>query len=359
MQLLRDKALRVESPGATVALEVRVESLWLAQTFYPEVLVWRVWFKGCAVIGPAVILLRDQHGVLHGCGARVLKVVRYRPTTAIGQGRAVRLRLASDGDNWFEIALRITDLSAFCAVRQRGNRGFLSDESVTRLPTGAVAIGGGAAVDYIATATPTAFYMPSSKVVAFWSKTDGQHFLFFDTPRAMAAGKFGALAQVDALRVESGSQALHHFFLTLPFTRAPLPAPLFGNRLTKAARAAFALMCAVDGVGEDYQVMRAEPGVFAVVARREGARWRVAGIADRPITLTVRFEELWWRTPQVLRGESYSVIILRDVTAADVAASSNMEADSVAEIFGGQAPDVRVVLDLARDGGFLLTFTTG
>jgi hypothetical protein len=77
--------------------------------------------------------------------------------------------------------------------------------------------------------------------------------------------------------------------------------------------------------------------------------WRVAGVTAAAQTLTVRFEDLWLRTPAALRATRYTVQILRDPIAGEDGAV-------VDETFAGQAPDVRVALDLARDGGFLLTF---
>ena len=59
--------------------------------------------------------------------------------------------------------------------------------------------------------------------------------------------------------------------------------------------------------------------------------------------------EVTLRTPVALRATRYTVQILRDPIAGEDGAV-------VDETFAGQAPDVRVALDLARDGGFLLTF---
>ena len=77
--------------------------------------------------------------------------------------------------------------------------------------------------------------------------------------------------------------------------------------------------------------------------------WRVAGITAAAKTLTVRVEDLWLRTPAEWRAPHYTVEILRDPIAGEAGAV-------VQETFAAQAPDVRVALDLARDGGFLLTF---
>jgi hypothetical protein len=95
--------------------------------------------------------------------------------------------------------------------------------------------------------------------------------------------------------------------------------------------------------------MRGEPGEFAVAAQRQGRVWQVAGVTAAARTLTVRFEELWQRMPAELRALAYTVDILRDPIQGE-------PGDGVEEAFSDQAPDVRVALDLAKSGGFLIAF---
>jgi hypothetical protein len=97
-------------------------------------------------------------------------------------------------------------------------------------------------------------------------------------------------------------------------------------------------------------MMRGEPDDFAVMARRKDGVWQVSGVTATAQTLTVRFEDLWLRLPLELRATRYTVAIVRDPLAGETG-------DCVAESFAGQAPDVRVALDLAEGGGFALTFT--
>jgi len=135
----------------------------------------------------------------------------------------------------------------------------------------------------------------------------------------------------------------------VPFTKAELPAPAFGEALTPAFRAAFEMMLGRAASSDDFWMMRGEPGEFAVAARRCGGLWQIGGVAAEAQTLTVRFEDVWLRTPPELRAERYAVEILRDPIKGEAD-------DRVAESFAEQAPDVRVALDLSRNGGFLLTF---
>ena len=97
---------------------------------------------------------------------------------------------------------------------------------------------------------------------------------------------------------------------------------------------------------ENFHVMRGEPDDFLVFARRSGAAWQVGGFTVDATTLTVRFEDVWNLTPPDLRVTSYSVEVLRDGVSA---VSQN--------ILPGIAPDARLFIDLAANGGFLFTFT--
>ena len=92
--------------------------------------------------------------------------------------------------------------------------------------------------------------------------------------------------------------------------------------------------------------MRSEPDDFLVFARRTGAAWQVGGFTVEATTLTVRFEDVWELTPPELRATSYGVTVLRDGKDA-------VHPDLLTDI----APDARIFIDLAANGGFLLSFT--
>ena len=152
----------------------------------------------------------------------------------------------------------------------------------------------------------------------------------------------------------------------------------FGEAVTSAARAAFRAFLGIDGEGDAFHVMRGEPDDFLVFARRlrrsrgdrptgasrrsrgdrptgasrrsrgdrpTGAVWQVGGFSVEATTLTVRFEDVWNLAPPELRATSYSVDVLRDGVSA---VSQN--------ILPGIAPDARLFIDLAVNGGFLFTF---
>jgi len=345
----------LDSPAKRVRAELAVETVWIGTTVYPACPVWRVWYDDRPVIDTSTLGVMTKKGPL-ATGMRLVKATRHRPQTGIGPGRELRARFADRGGRDLDVCIRVTDLSAFCSVkvaRSRTRPG--RDLSVTRFPEGSALLGKGETSN-AERRTPNAErgggglqvrFVPSGKVVAWWRHGTEQHAVFFDRPADLAERRFGAIGTIESLPVENGRQGCEHLFLTVPFTKAMLPAPAFGAAVTPAYRAAFELL--LGRGGDDFWVIRGEPGEFAVGARRQGGVWQVGGITADARTLTVRFEDLWLRMPPELRSLRYAVEILRDPTKGETG-------DRVEESFAGQAPDVRVALDLAASGGFVLTF---
>jgi hypothetical protein len=84
-------------------------------------------------------------------------------------------------------------------------------------------------------------------------------------------------------------------------------------------------------------VIREEPGEYRVAALySEDGTFSVIGETVKPITLTVRVEDVWNRVPEGLRRYSYSATVWRDGAEAP----SNMLKDV--------APDARIFLDFSR-----------
>ena len=187
---------------------------------------------------------------------------------------------------------------------------------------------------------------------ALWSESPGCPPRSWSRPADLAQARLGTDHVVEALALADGRDLLTAAFAVVPFAHGPLPEPVFGEAVTPAARAAFRAFLGIDGEGEAFRVMRGEPYDFLVFARRSrgdgptGAVWQVGGFAVDATTLTVRFEDVWELTPPELRVTSYSVDVLRDGVSA---VSQN--------ILPGIAPDARLFIDLAANGGFLFTFT--
>ena len=382
-----DFPLTLLSPCKRIRAEVSVETVWIGPTVYPESPVWRVWCGGRLVVDTSTVGLQPPGGSPLAYGMRLVKATRHRPQTGVGPGRELRARFASRDGSELEVRVRVTDLSAFCAVRQAGKRmskkaaGRLvrtlalhcqaetwranvpvsrdgseaSDLCITRFPAGSVLLGNGETLNAQRSTFnaqcdgPQALFAPGGKLVAFWRHGLEQHIVFFDRPGDLTVRRFGALERVDELIVADGRQGCNHLFLTVPFTKAALPAPAFGDAVTPAYRAAFEMMLGRGAASDDVWMMRGEPGEFAIAARRQGNVWQVAGVTASARTLTVRFEELWLRMPAEQRALTYTVEILRDPITGEAG-------DRVEESFADQAPDVRVALDLAKSGGLLITF---
>ena len=191
-----------------------------------------------------------------------------------------------------------------------------------------------------------------------WAHSPGCAARAWARPADLAEARLGTDPAVTSLDLADGHDLLAAAFTVVPFARGPLPEPSFGEAVTPAARAAFRGFLGLDGVGDDFHVMRGEPDDFLVFARRfgpgwrsqgdslTGASWQVGGFTVDATTLTVRFEDVWDLTPPELRATSYGVGVLRDGEDA-------VHPDR----FPGIAPDARLFIDLAANGGFLFTFT--
>ncbi len=374
---LSERSLALLSPSKRVRAEVAVETVWIGATVYPESPVWRVWCDERLVVDTSTVGLMTEEGPL-AYGMRFKKATRHRPQTGIGPGREIRARFAGRDGRELDVCVRVTDQSAFCAVREVGRRPSrahyeqeagrvakatvcsgavrrfsenahdVKDLSITCFPEGSVLLGKTGTLNAQREGSQVLF-APSGKLAAFWRHGLEQHAVFFDRPGDLAVRRFGAVERVEELLVADGRQGCEHLFLTLPFTRADLPAPVFGEAVTPAYRAAFDLMLGRGAASDDFWMIRGEPGVFAVAARRQGGVWQAGGVTAEAQTLTVRFEDLWLRMPAEVRALRYTVEILRDPTKDE-------SGDRVEESFADQAFDVRVALDLAKSGGFLMTF---
>ena len=197
--------------------------------------------------------------------------------------------------------------------------------------------------------TTRIFFAPSGKLVAEWQRTGGPlKMAVVDRPGDLAVKRF-EVAPLESWSIQNGKQGCQSLFDLVPFVAGDVPVPTFDACLTPAFCKAYLCVIERDVAIDDFWMIRGEPGVFAVVAQRRGASWRVCGVTGESRTLTVRFEDLWLRMPAELRALSYTVDVIRDPNAKE-------QGVLIEESFAGQAPDVRIALDLSSNGGFLLTF---
>ena len=161
-------------------------------------------------------------------------------------------------------------------------------------------------------------------------------------PADLAEARLATDPALTSLALADGRDLLTAAFAVVPFVRGPLPEPSFGESVTEAARAAFKLFLGHEGAGDVFRVLRGELDDFLVCARRTGTTWRVGAFTVKATTLTLRFEDVWSLTPPELRSTSYAVDVIRD--------GGNT-------VFSDVAPDARIFIGLADNGGFLMTFT--
>lgn len=161
-------------------------------------------------------------------------------------------------------------------------------------------------------------------------------------PADLAEARLATDTALTSFALVDGRDLLTAAFFVVPFVRGPLPEPEFGAAVTDAARAAFRLFLGSDGAGDAFRVLRGEPDDFVVCARRSGATWCVGAFTVKATTLTVRFEDVWELAPSELRATSYSVDVL---------------CDGESSVLADVAPDARIFIDLADNGGFLMTFS--
>ena len=167
--------------------------------------------------------------------------------------------------------------------------------------------------------------------------------LSFARPADLLEARLKCDAAPTELALEDGAAVLKAAFEVVPFARAPLPRPAYGEKVTAPARAAFELFAGLNPAenSDDFCVLRAEVGDFAVVARRFGDMWMAGAFTVAAKTLTFRFEDLWLRLPEQRRRREYLV---------------EVNADGRREVIPDAAPAARMFLDLADSGGFSLAF---
>lgn len=329
------------SPGKQVRAEFAVETIWSGTTVYPACAVLRVWQDDRPVLHAMRIGLQTATGERLACGLSLRSVTRHRAQTPLGPGRELRIRLADRLDRKLAIRIRITDRSVFCEVVQPYKRCQTGTAHFDLDPAPMTCL--------TSTDTPSVYYVPAGKLVASWKTRSALHAVFFDRPGDLVPCRFNVLPTIGHLPIADGKAGCDALFLMLPFTKSALPNPTFSDLPTPLFKIACTQMFLRQEGADDFWLMRGEPGVFAIAARRRQRTWDVFGITAEPRTVTVRFEDLWLRMPPELRAARYAIHLSRDPLKEE-------SGPFIEEHFAHQPPDIRVVLDLAANGGFRITF---
>lgn len=341
-----EDAILIESPDKAVNASLALETFWIGDTVYPGVPVLRVNHQRGAVLQRSRLAFQPACGEPVHYGLEVLSTKRQRPTTRLGPARQVVVRLKESGVSGreLEITLRLTGISAFCGLRLvRGRHGAGQSLSEIQFVDGTVLL---SAADEF----PAVAYSPDALLLACWSHAAEHHLLMLERPGALVEMRFNVLSEANGIPVATGADGCRALFTRLPFFGGAVPSVSYGAEMRESFKTAFnGILSHFIACDDDFWVLRGQPAEFAVIARRIGATWRVAGICAAGKTLTVRFEDLWLRMPPALRALQWRVRVVRDSVNAE-------PGDTVDESFDGLAPDIKIALDLKRNGGFWLEF---
>lgn len=340
-----NKPITVESHNSAVSASLALESCWLGNTVYPAVPVLRVHHRRGAVIQSARLALQPLHGQPLRYGFAVVSVKRTRPATRLGPGRQVVVRLQEQSAEKRElvITLRLSEISAFWSLRQPRCR------SCSGVDLSAVQWSDGTVFYTPPDGSPAVAHSPAAILAAYWHHAAEHHLIMLERPGRLAEMKFGVRTECAPLPVEQGADGCRFLYTRLPFSREA-PAVVYGAEIRESFKSAYdCLLAHFSSSDDDFWVIRGLPAEFAVAARRIGSRWLVCGITAAGRTLTVRFEDLWMRLPAELRAVHWDLTLIRDAVNQEPGAT-------VRESFTALAPDIRVALDLKKNGGFLMEF---
>lgn len=338
--------ITVESQNKVVSASLALETFWIGGTVYPGVPVLRVDHQQGPVIQRSRLAFQPDDGEPVHYGLRLVSVKRQRPATRLGPGRQAVVRLKESGalERELEITLRLTGISAFCALRLvRDQRG--GGEAISELQ-----LADKTSLHSQSGEFPVVAYSPGAVLTAYWQHAAEHHLLMLGRPGALAEMRFNVLSGGSELSVVNGADGCRALYTQLPFITGEIPTVRYGMEVRESFKTAFnSILSHFTGSDDDFWVIRGEPIEFAVVARRIGATWLVSGVCAAAKTLTLRFEDLWLRMPVAARALQWQVRIIRDPVNAE-------PGESVDESFGCLAPDIKIALDVKKNGGFWLEF---
>ena len=119
-----------------------------------------------------------------------------------------------------------------------------------------------------------------------------------------------------------------------------------GRNWTGAAR------MALRESSKPFNPLRGEPDVFIMFMTSDDRSFSVGCMACQSMALTVRVEDAWALLTPHFRAYSYSCNIAHD----HVGDAETPPDGVVTEKLHGIAPDARICIDVAENGGFLLEF---
>lgn len=274
-------------------MALNIETLWIGQTVYPDVPVWRAWYDGRPVVSASFPRLAFPDAPPIAYGMTRLRGTRKYPEKGQKTIRMASVAYANAAGKKLTLVFALTDNKVICAIKldKRLAAKQPRDASLFTFPDGADYVNPDAPID-----APHLFFSPSGKLVVYQQRPFVFQSWFYDRPGDLAVAHTPLLGQLAVLCVETGADGVSRLFDTLPFLPAPPDTIKFFDSVTPTFRAAFVhLLAQMKGNWDDRWMIRGEPGDFAVLACRREATWSVAAVSATGKVLTFRMEELWLR----------------------------------------------------------------
>lgn len=333
------------SPNKQVRIECSIKTIWVGNRVYPDVLVWRAWYKDRPVITDSFFRLKEYNGATLAYGLRDFKLEKQASNKSFA---IYRVSATDKTGSVLSVLFVISNDRMTYAILSTGKKGLEATEeqdfSLTTFPHGSVHINPEADFDL-----PHAFFTPQGKIVAYEQHPFRFQAWFFDRPADLATAKLGTLQAPNEWTPSSGKQALIDLFALVPFWQNTPASIQMDDSLTPAFREALAwIIFGAKGTDQEW-MMRGEPGDFAILARREGDQWQIAGISATEKVLTVRLEDLWDHTPEAhLPNGPRTIRLIRDPNQAET------DKDKITESFPDSSPFTKISLEVKANGGFLI-----
>ncbi|MFO7937097.1 MAG: glycoside hydrolase family 97 C-terminal domain-containing protein [Kiritimatiellia bacterium] len=336
-----NKNITVESPDKRIRAEISLVEFWCDNTVYPSAAVLRITFRGYPVVQTEALRLNEESALY---GLEFVGAEESHSEMRLGAAfqKVIHLRERGRSGRDFSVTLRLSDVSLFFDINEIGSE----RKNHTLLPCFA----DDAPLISKPRELPVVAYIGPGSLAAVWPQEGTIHLVISGRPGRLAEMHFALLDSMPFSRVKTGSDGCLAIYTQLPFVKNTSRKVEYSDEIRLSYQRAFdCLLEHYSENDEDFWVMRGDPGVFAVVARQVNSKWIVCGLTDAPRTLTIRFEELWLRLPPEMRLLKWHANIVRDPVLD--------EADElVEESFTDLAPDVRIALDLKRNGGFVIEF---
>ncbi len=332
-----DKIITVESPDKNIRAELALETSWVGNTVYPSAAILRIWYRNYKVIEDLLISIEgicyalEITGVDDSCGKTRLGTAHQKK---------IHIRELEGKQRGFDVILRLSDMSVFLDVQSQGH------STRSTLPVFAEV----APILSLPDQQPVVAYVGPGAIAAAWPNNGEYHLVLFNRPGQIAEMCFNVLSAPVAPVINRGADGSRLIYTQLPFCALPPSSAVYSDDIRHSYCRAFdRLLEHYAGGDDDFWIVRGDPGVFVVGARRIASKWIVCGLTHAARTLTTRFEELWLRLPPAMRSLQWRASIIRDPVLDE-------PGEVFEESFDQIAPDTRIALELKKNGGFIIEF---